>query len=382
MFLEVMNFNTSVRNLEWEFGYWYETVEKWYEEGLIKKYGIKGTWGKSDPVCGQSIAWPLMDSPRDRDIEKQLNLDMGFERVDINQHVYPAFESEVIEDRGDDEVLIGTFGETLIRKKDNSTIAKIIKGAVQDDKDWEKIKEERFQVRYEDRKAANWDELLKKYRNRNFPLSISGPPVGFFGFLRFLFGEPQIYYMYYDNPKLIHKINTYFCEFWINIFSEILFEVDVDCAHFWEDMSGKQGSLISSALFKEFMSPYYKRLIDFLKSRGVKYFFVDTDGNPDELIPLFIESGINGMYPFEVQAGSDIREIRKKYPDFLILGGLDKRVLAESKEKIDEELDEKLPFMLEKGGFIPFMDHIIPPNVSWENFKYYRERIKKFLGNR
>jgi uroporphyrinogen decarboxylase len=379
-FYEVMNFNTSVRTLDWEFGYWYQTVEQWYKEGLIKNYGIKGDWGKADPVAAQGVAWPMLGIPKDYDVEEQLNLDKGFERIDINQDIYPPFESEIIDDLGDEVTITGAFGETMIKKKDNSTIAKIIKGVVSDDKDWEKLKEERLQINYDKRKPDNWDELLKKYKNRDFPLSISGVPIGFFGLLRFLFGEPQIYYIYYDNPKLIHKMNSYFCDLWINLFSEVLSEVDADCAHFWEDMSGKQGSLISKECFKEFMTPYYKRIIGFLKSQGIKYFIVDTDGNPDELIPLFIECGINGLYPFEVQAGADIIKTREKYPEFRILGGLDKRVLAESKERIDEELDNKLPFMLKKGGFIPYMDHIVPPNVPWENFKYYREKMKKYLN--
>ena len=75
------------------------------------------------------------------------------------------------------------------------------------------------------------------------------------------------------------------------------------------------GSIISPASFKEFLSPYYKRLIDFLKSsRGVKNIFVDCDGNTWELTPLWIESGETGQYPMEVTAGMDIVKMRKQFP--------------------------------------------------------------------
>ena len=38
-FLEVMDFNTDVRSLKWEFGFWGENVNQWYKEGLPKKVG-------------------------------------------------------------------------------------------------------------------------------------------------------------------------------------------------------------------------------------------------------------------------------------------------------------------------------------------------------
>lgn len=379
-FLEILDFNTSIRTLDWEVSYWIGTVRKWYSEGLVKKKGIDEKYGFGDVIAGPGIVWPLGGFPKDSDIENQLDFDTGLEVVDINFFMCPPFEEKVIEETNDNILVRDADGVKRLKKRDSSTIAKIVSGPVQNDKDWDILKEERFQLRFNGRKPENWDDLKKRYKNRDFPLSISYYPLGFFGILRSLFGEPQIYYIYYDNPELIHKINSYLCDLWINLFSEILLEVDVDCAFFWEDMAGRQGSLISKEMFKEFMTPYYKKITDFLNSKGIKHMIVDTDGNVDELIPLFIECGVNGMFPFEVQAGCDIVKIRKKYPEFLIMGGLDKRVLAQSKEKIDIELKEKLPYMLKMGGFIPYADHAIPPDVSWENFKYYRYRIKEYIG--
>ncbi|MCL5072863.1 MAG: hypothetical protein M1308_18500 [Actinobacteria bacterium] len=177
---------------------------------------------------------------------------------------------------------------------------------------------------------------------------------------------------------MIKSIANYLCDFWIQICEEILTRTDIDCVFFWEDMSGKNGSLISPKIFKEFMTPYYKRIIDFLKNKGLKDFVVDTDGNVSELIPLFLEVGMTGMYPFEVQAGNDILEIRKKYPNLQIFGGIDKNKLAIDKSAIDNEL-VKVKEMIKLGGYIPYADHLIPPNVSWENFKYYRNKLKEII---
>jgi uroporphyrinogen-III decarboxylase len=190
----------------------------------------------------------------------------------------------------------------------------------------------------------------------------------------------NLFIYFYDEPNLIKDILSHLCELWISIAEELTSKIEFDIAVFWEDMSGKQGSLISPVTFREFMSPLYKKLIVFLKSKKIKYFNVDSDGYVGQLIPLFLEAGINSMYPFEQQAGNDLIEIRKKFPDLRMLGGFDKNSLYKGKEYIDKEL-EKMAFLIRQGGYIPYADHLIPPNCSWENFKYYREKLRKIIDS-
>jgi uroporphyrinogen decarboxylase len=92
-----------------------------------------------------------------------------------------------------------------------------------------------------------------------------------------------------------------------------------------------------------------------------------------------MESGITAIFPFEVQAGNDILSFRRKYPRLQILGGIDKMKIALGKAAIDEELNSKVPFMLKAGGFVPHVDHQVHPEISWENFKYYRARLKEMI---
>ena len=143
-------------------------------------------------------------------------------------------------------------------------------------------------------------------------------------------------------------------------------------------MSYKSGSLISPALFREFMLPCYKRLTGFIRSHGINTIIVDTDGNCSELIPLFMEGGVTGMYPLEVQAGMNVAQIAQDFPSLQIMGGIDKTKLK-SKELIDKELEEKVPFVLKRGGYIPFLDHLAPPDISWELFAYYRNKLNQMI---
>jgi uroporphyrinogen decarboxylase len=139
--------------------------------------------------------------------------------------------------------------------------------------------------------------------------------------------------------------------------------------------------MISEDTFREFMMPYYKQVTDFLKGKGVNIILVDTDGRCEDLIPLFLESGITGLYPMEVSAGMDVLKARKDFPQLQMMGGIPKYDMALGPRRIDEFL-EPVAVLLESGGFVPHGDHCISPGVSWENFKYYREKLNDIIDSR
>jgi hypothetical protein len=97
---------------------------------------------------------------------------------------------------------------------------------------------------------------------------------------------------------------------------------------------------------------------------------VDSDGDVRKLIPLFLEGGVDGLLPFECQAGMDIVSI------LIIAGGIDKRQIALGREAIDKELERKLPVMFKSGGYLPSLAHHVPPDISYDDFCYYVERVR------
>jgi len=110
---------------------------------------------------------------------------------------------------------------------------------------------------------------------------------------------------------------------------------------------------------------------------------VDSDGNIDELIPLWLEGGVNGFLPMEVAAGMDAVALRKKYGKNLILiGNIDKRALIKNKEAIRKEVMSKVPYLLSQGGYFPTIDHAVPPDVPFENYMYYLQFLRKITGDK
>lgn len=131
-------------------------------------------------------------------------------------------------------------------------------------------------------------------------------------------------------------------------------------------------------LFDEFIGSYYKRLIPALKSKGVRHVFVDTDGDFKKLIPNFIEAGVEGFLPMDVNAGMDIVAVRREYPNLKFIGAYNKLCIAEGKKAIDREFERILP-VIRQGGYIPGVDHQVAPSTSFENYKYYILRLKEAM---
>ena len=373
-----MSFDASVRTLKWEMGYWTGTVRRWYAEGLPRRKGIPETALDGESITGPGNAW-APDRIRDQDVSLATGLDEGMERVPLANLFSPPFKEEIVEVHGDWMLRRDEFGVLRKEPRDRTSLPRFVSWPVQNRADWERLKAERLRPTLEGRLPADWPAWKERYRHRTFLLAIGGGLQGFFGTPRTLLGEENVLVSYYDDPQFIRDIINDLCDFWIALYDKVLAEVDVDLAIIWEDMCYKTGPLISPALVREFMLPAYKRLTAFYRDHGIKVILLDTDGDCWSLIPLFIEGGITALYPFEVNANMDVVAVRQAFPRLQILGGLNKMALAAGPEAIDRELEAKVPAMLACGGYIPYVDHLVPPDVSWANYVYYRQRLNEMI---
>jgi len=385
-FQAVMNFEPCDRTLDWEFSYWAGVVKRWYDEGLPKKTGIPEHLQHADLVHGPGLYWPAnmggggvaAASPMDKDIANYFNFDKGIRRIPLNIWMYPDMETRTVAEDERTITMIDSWGITMKVNKVTTSPPEYIDWPIKKRKDWEEFKERYFKFSIEDRLPQNWPELVKEFKNREYPLMFGGYPCGYYGALRHLMGDVGLSLMIYDDPELVKDIQNFLTELWIKLYDIVLKDIVPDWCLLWEDMAYNSDSMISPASFREFLMPYYKRLTSFLKSKGVKNILVDSDGNCWKLIPLWIESGVTGQYPIEVTAGMDIVKIRKDFPKYRLMGGLDKKEIAKGKTAIDKVLSI-VPDMIKQGGYVPFLDHTTHEDISWENFKYYREQLTKII---
>lgn len=198
---------------------------------------------------------------------------------------------------------------------------------------------------------------------------------GFFWFPRYLMGIEKHLYGFYDQPDLIHNINDELADYHCRIIREFGRVCSPDFMSFAEDLSYNNGPMIGRNLFDEFLLPYYKRVIPELRNLGCLS-FLDSDGLLEDIIPWYIDAGFDGCLPCERNAGNHPAEIREHYPEWLMIGGVEKRTLYGPPENMLFEL-ESMFSVARTGGYIPSVDHQTPPGVSLEAFRCYVDELHR-----
>jgi len=231
--------------------------------------------------------------------------------------------------------------------------------------------------------GADYVAQLAALRDREAPLIVVADRWGgFFGGLPNMTGVERLCMLFYDDPAFVEEMMDATADFLIAVMDRILDHTDVDVFGFWEDMGYKTGPLLGPEMARRYMLPRYKRVVEHLMSRGVKLFSLDSDGDITKLLPIWVDAGINILYPFEVQCGMDVNAVRREFGrDLRLWCGIDKRALAIGPEAIDAELRRVQPLVAE-GGYIPGLDHSMPPDISYPNFQYFMERLWELVNGR
>jgi len=344
-----------------EFGFY--GFENWVSQGHIKDYGElakickyddSGTYGMGD------LGW--CEAP-----------------------FAPAFDTIILEDRGEYELVQDYAGRGVLyfKGRRNGFMPEYVTHPATDMKSWETNCKWRLTVTPERLAAA---ENTGKRAAADVAVSgrlVSERAVGGYMYLRSLIGPEDLLYKFYDEPELIHDC----MQTWFNVADAVIAEhqkhVTIDEFFIAEDICFNTSSLISPDMMREFLFPYYQQIITNIKARQLDksrrlFFQVDTDGYCDCVIDEYRSLGMDMLSPFEAASDCDVVRTAAQYPDLIMSGGIDKRILAESKEAIDRMLDRIMPPMKKRGGFIPTCDHGVPEEVSFENYIYFRQRLNEY----
>jgi uroporphyrinogen decarboxylase len=138
--------------------------------------------------------------------------------------------------------------------------------------------------------------------------------------------------------------------------------------------------MISPAMARAVLLPAWTRWVCEARQAGVPIVDMDSDGYVGELIPLWIEAGINVCDPLEVAAGCDINASRRQFGRKIAYRqGVDKRCIAKGGKVIENELARIEP-VVRDGGFIPGCDHAVPHDISWPDFLHYGRLLAELTG--
>jgi hypothetical protein len=201
---------------------------------------------------------------------------------------------------------------------------------------------------------------------------------GFFWFPRTMMGFTILMMAFYDQPELLHKINSDLLEFNLGLLDQIAKIGKPVFMTIAEDMSYNNGPMISRQMMDEFLSPYYEKLIARCKEMDMVT-IVDTDGDVTQLIPWLLDNGVDGVLPLERQAGVDGMALREQFPELIMVGHYDKMVMTKGEEAMRNEFERLVPLM-KTGGFISSVDHQTPPSVSLDQYRIFLKLLDEYTA--
>jgi len=341
-------------------------------------------------------AWHKQGLPKDANwfeyLVETIGLDNNQSRtemidVGVDFLLLPQFEEKVLEHKDGHYIvqdwkgniceISDQFDVTYLRYAKDFVTRRWIKCPVENRDDWEQMK-----IRYNpdtpERFPDDFIERCKKAVDREYILivAVSGP----FWQMREWCGFEGLCMMMAEQPELIAEM----AEFWTNFVSDmlerILDHIVFDQFYISEDMAYKGKAMISPAMTREFCKPSWDCWVSQVKAAGVPVVDMDSDGFVGELIPLWIESGINVCDPIEVAAHNDINLYRQRFGRKMAYrAGVDKRAMAKGGQVIEDEFKRIKP-VIKDGGYIPSCDHGVPSDVSWQNFVEYSRLLAHHTG--
>jgi len=364
-YLACLEYQSADRRPNHEIGVWEQTKVRWRNEA---------------PDAVRDFGWDWFYR------EDALGLDHR-DYVDVDYGFIPRFDEEVLEEDETTKLIRDSNG--ILRRTlmigavggASMSMDEYIDFPVKEPADFKELKKrlvssspKRVPVDIETRKEA--------WKHRDYPLVLGRNCAanGFYWRAREWMGTENLSFAWYDEPDMMHEMMEFFADFIIETSRPILDQVQVDFFTLNEDLSMKGGPLIGPDTFRTFILPHLKRLVAFLHGYGIRYVGIDTDGDPTLLIPSFLEAGINVLWPIE--RASDVNPVKWRAMfgrDLRLSGGVDKRVLFKGPQAVRKHLAELIP-LIEEGGYIPSIDHTVPPDTSWDQFRDYMDAKRSLLS--
>jgi hypothetical protein len=357
-FHAIMGYQESDRLPCWYFGTWRETRERWLSEGLHEADDVATATGM-DPDWETGM-WDVHGM--------------------VNVGTISREPRQVLEETDTDRVVRTSLGAVHKESKLGSSIPHHIEEALKPTRQsWDRFK------RFIDpadpaRRPADWQakaEEIKHATHRVFPFNAGS----LFAMPREWLGVEAVSYLAYDDPVLYEEIIECVADYFMALLGPVLDRVTLDFGYYFEDCCFNTGPLISPEIYRRFYDRHYRRMIEFYRSKGVRFILLDSDGKVDALIPCWLDSGIDIVFPIEVGTWrASPADLRRRFGRRLrMMGGVDKHVIPRGEKAIREHLAALAP-VVEDGGFIPLPDHRIPPDCSLDQFRTYVSVFKEVFA--
>jgi len=176
-----------------------------------------------------------------------------------------------------------------------------------------------------------------------------------------LLGMKNMYVKMFREPELVDAVFSHVVDYYYAV-SEKIFEEAADMIDIFfigNDFGSQNGPLLGDKLFRRFVLPHLKRLIDLGHLYGLKV-MLHCCGGIAELIPAMIEAGLDGLHAVQPSCkGMDLAKLKKEFGDKILFNGaIDSTWLIFGAPRfIRKKTLEVLKIMMPGGGYVAGASH-------------------------
>ncbi|MBM3500371.1 MAG: hypothetical protein FJX74_17070 [Armatimonadetes bacterium] len=336
-------------------GPWPDTLARWRREGLPDDWD-------ADALHEQYGLQPLR-----------------LRNVSGDHGPWPRFEARVLFEDEETRVFLDEYGRTVRDLKQHSTLPEWQSFPVTDRDSLARVIEERYSLEHLDARFGEiWEQRVAEAGASGDLIVADGGC--YYWTLRSLAGVAGASYLLYDAPDLVDELCERYCEVAVESLRRALARGQVDVIGFGEDIGFKTSTLISPVMFRRFIAPRYRRLMDLAREHGIEATWYDSDGDLRPFIGDYLALGIRCLAPCEVAAGMSPSALRPQHGRALqFVGGLDKREIAKGRDAIDAEIARNRPVILE-GGYVPAIDHSVSADISYDHYRHFLDCVPAMLA--
>ena len=339
---------------------WEDTLSAWQKEGF-----------PADTYPGDFFDWDI--------VTLSVDTSMGLEQ-------------KLLSDDGEYRVIQDRHGYTVKKIIGKSRTVECLDHVTTDRQTWENLKH-RFQFNPKDKSRVDdksyflhmdeyptWEQAKAKYdrlrqKNKYLAFNAYGPWEGTWrhrGYQDLLMDVAM-------DPDWVHDMGSAQTGLLIDILKHsIKLDMKPDSIFMVDDLGSTKALLFSPDSWRAIFKPIYKKLGEFLHDNGIS-FWLHCCGSCEPLFEDLIESGLDVIQPLQAHAGLDVRLLKPKYGDRLTFwGNIDARKMSGPAEDLEAEIRDKITIAKQGGGYMYHSDHSIPPEVSFDRYKWIMELVRKY----
>ncbi len=221
-----------------------------------------------------------------------------------------------------------------------------------------------------------WDGFVDSLKKYLYPMAFV--PVAIHESLFEGMTMSRVAYYMRKNPQFIHEVLNEYTKLNIEVIKRV-HEAGVDIIFYSDDLGYKGRSILSIEQFKKFILPYYKKIYEACKQRGM-FIVQHSCGYIDDNLPSMADAGLNCIQALEPAAGVDLVHLKQTLGDKIsFMGGIDSSRILNfgTLDDIVQEVKRCVKAAGHNGGYFVGPSHNIL-TTPWENIKVLRNAIEKY----